>query len=125
MLRTREEVVEASLRFPGAYEDYPFDDPNWTVMRRRDTKRGFAWIYERGGKLCVNLKAEPETALFWRSVFPSVTPAYHMNKEHWNTVILDGSVPEETLLGMLEDSYTLCGKSPSRAKKGNKWGRTT
>lgn len=107
---TRKEAVAFCLTFPGAYEDYPFDDPDWTVMRRKDTKRGFCWIFTREGRIWMNLKAEPETARFWRSVFPSVLPAYHMNKEHWNSVILDGSVPEETLSAMIEDSFALCGK---------------
>lgn len=109
-LKTREEAIEYCAAFPQAFEDYPFDDFNWTVMRRRDTRRGFAWIYERGGFMCVNFKAEPEWGLFWRDLYPSVTAGYHMNKKHWNTVILDGTVPDAEIESMLEKSYELCGK---------------
>lgn len=107
---TREEVIEYCMTFPYAYEDYPFDDSNWTVMRRSDTKRGFAWIFERQGHIWVNLKAEPELAEFWKNVYASVVPAYHMNKTHWISVILDGSVPEGEIMGMIADSFTLCAK---------------
>jgi len=79
-------------------------------MRRSDTNRGFAWIFERQGQLWLNLKAEPDWASFYRSVYPSVLPAYHMNKEHWNSVILDGTVPPDELESMIVRSYGLCGK---------------
>lgn len=92
------------------YEDYPFDDPNWTVMRRSDTRHGFAWIFERQGQIWVNLKTDPDWGHFFRDVYPSVVPAYHMNKLHWNSVILDGTVPDDEIKAMIERSYTLCGK---------------
>ena len=109
-MKTRKDVIEYCLSFLTAYEDYPFDDFSWTVMRRRDTTRGFAWIFERGGRLWVNLKAEPNRGLFWRGAYDSVQPAYHMNKEHWISVILDGTVPDEDVKTMISDSYFLCGK---------------
>ena len=107
---TREAVIEYSLTFPFSYEDYPFDDPNWTVMRRSDTKRGFAWIFEKDGHIWVNVKAQPDWALFWRDLYPSVLPAYHMNKTHWNSIVLDGSVPDDAVEDMISRSYDLCGK---------------
>ena len=106
----REEVIGYCMTFAYAYEDYPFDDANWTVMRRSDTKRGFTWIFERQGHIWVNLKADPAYADFWKNVYSSVLPAYHMNKTHWISVILDGSVPEAELMGMIADSYALCAK---------------
>ena len=109
-MKTRKEIIEFCLTFPASYEDYPFDDFNWTVMRRRDTTKGFAWIFERDGRLWVNLKADPERGLFWRGAYESVLPAYHMNKEHWISVIMDGSVPVEDVETMIGDSYRLCGK---------------
>jgi len=107
---TREEAIAFCATFPGAYEDYPFDDLNWTVMRRLDNRRGFAWIFERGGRIWINLKCEPDWAEIYRLQYPAVEPAYHMNKRHWNSVILDGSLEEDTIRGMIEDSYRLCGK---------------
>lgn len=103
----RKKMISFCLTFAGAYEDYPFDEGNWTVMRHTDTKKSFACIFERYGEIWINLKSEPMQAEFLRSVYASVIPAYHMNKIHWNSVILDGSVPEEELYSMIEDSFNL------------------
>jgi len=111
MTMTRRELIDYCLTFPAAYEDYPFDaivdDNAWTVMRHRANKKSFAFIYERGGQLCVNLKCNPAESDFLRQVFVSVTPAYHMNKEHWNTVALGGDVPEDELRRMIGNSFDL------------------
>ena len=107
---TRKEAVEYCLTFPGAFEDYPFDDTNWTVMRRGDNRRGFAWIFEREGNLWINVKVQPDWAEVWRQAYESVVPAYHMNKRHWNSIILNGGVPEEEIQAMIADSFRLCGK---------------
>ncbi len=107
---TRRELIEYCLTYPDAYEDYPFDDINdagaWTVMRHRLNKKGFAFIYEREG-LCVNLKCEPLRADFLRQLYAGVTPAFHMNKVHWNTVRIDSDVPEDALHDMLDHSWRL------------------
>ena len=108
-MKTRKELIDYCLGFDGAYEDYPFDDPNWTVMRRGDTKKGFAWIFERQGHIWVNVKTSPNMSCFYRENFKSVIPAYHMNKEHWNSVIIDGSVPEAITKKLITESYGLCG----------------
>ncbi len=108
---TRQELIDFCLTFPAAYEDYPFDDITdagaWTVMRHKTNKKSFALIYERGGKLCVNLKSEPLEADFLRQMFEAVTPAYHMNKTHWNTVTLGGDVAGDELERMIKCSYDL------------------
>lgn len=114
MLNNRRDIIEYCLTFPHAYEDYPFDDPNWTVMRRRDTSKGFAWIFERENHLWLNLKAEPDWAQLYRSQYPCVIPAYHMNKKHWNSLILDGSMLDREICSMIEISYHLCGKNAHR-----------
>lgn len=108
---TRRELIEICLGFPGAFEDYPFDpDPGsedaWTVMRHQLNQKSFALIYERGG-LCVNLKCGPVRADFLRQVYRGVAPAYHMNKAHWNTVLVHSDVPEAELFAMVEHSYRL------------------
>ena len=109
---TRRELIDLCLTFPGAYEDYPFDDLTasdhpWTVMRHQSNKKGFAHIYERGGRLCVNLKCNPLEADLLRGAFEDVLPGYHMNKTHWNTVRIGGDVPEDELLRMIRNSYDL------------------
>ena len=111
----RKEIIELCMTFPKAYEDYPFDDPNWTVMRRSDTSRGFAWIFEREGKLWVNIKLPPDWGDFWRGVYPAILPAYHMNKKHWSSVIQDGTVPKEEFEALVAKSYDLCGKGHSQS----------
>ena len=107
----RQELIDFCLAFPAAYEDYPFDDitdpGKWTVMRHRINRKSFAFIYERHGKLYVNLKCDPFEADFLRQVFVDVTPGYHMNKTHWNTVTPNGDVPDVDLMRMVERSYDL------------------
>ena len=111
---TRRELIEYCLTLPAAYGDYPFDDGAahsddgaWTVMRHRTNKKGFAHIYERNGKLCINLKCDPFEADFLRQMFEDITPGWHMNKVHWNTVTLGGDMPEEELKRMMGNSYDL------------------
>ena len=117
---TRKDLIDFCLTFPAAYEDYPFDDVAddgaWTVMRHRTNKKSFALIYQRHGKLCVNLKCEPLEADFLRKVFADVTPAYHMNKVHWNTVTLGGDVPDEKLKRMIGRSYDLIKPKVRKAR---------
>ena len=119
---TRCELIDYCLTFPAAYEDYPFDDVvdenAWTVMRHRTNKKSFAFIYERSGHLCVNLKCDPFEADFLRQAYRDVTPAYHMNKTHWNTVIIDGDVPEDTQQQMIGKSFDLI-KPKARAKQNS------
>jgi len=107
----RQELIDYCLAFPEAYEDYPFDsitDPGkWTLMRHGGNKKSFALIYERGGRLCINLKCDPFDASFLRQAFTDVTPGYHMDKTHWNTVTLGGDVPVEELKQMIWWSYDL------------------
>ena len=103
----RKSLIEYCLTFPGTYEDYPFKDSNWTVIRLRKNKKVFAWIFEREGKLWVNVKTDPEWRDFWRDAFESIVPAYHLNKEHWNSLILDGSIPNETVEKLITESYEL------------------
>lgn len=111
---TRRELIDFCLTFPSAYEDYPFgggdahsDDGSWAVIRHRINKKSFAHIYRRNGKLCVNLKCDPFEADILRQTFSDVTSAYHMNKTHWNTVALNGDVPEGELKRMIVNSYDL------------------
>lgn len=69
----------------------------------------FAAIYLHEGRIWMNLKAEPLRGDFLKSVFPAVVPAYHMNKTHWISLILDGSVPEAEILSMIRESHRLTG----------------
>ena len=103
----RKEAIGYCLTFKDVYEDYPFHDPNWCVMRHKSTKKTFALIYEKDNNIWINVKCDPEWRDFWRNAFASVVPAYHMNKTHWNSIILDGSVPEQDIRRMIAESYDL------------------
>ena len=66
-----------------------------------------------------NVKAEPERAEEWREQYAAVKPGYHMNKRHWNTVIVDGSIPARVVREMIDDSYRLVVMSlPKKDKEG-------
>ena len=83
-------------------------------MRVKGSKKAFLWTYERNGYINLNVKADPEWRDFWRSAYPSVTAGYHQNKEHWNTIILDGTIPDKDIRRMIAESYDLITDSPSR-----------
>ena len=112
-MTTRQAVLDFGTGLPDVYIDAPFHDDNWVLLRRRSNKKAFAWTYEREGHMCVNVKVDPEWRDFWRSVYGSVLPGYHQNKEHWNTIILDGSIPDEEIKRMIYESYALV-----KGKKG-------
>lgn len=99
-----------------AYEDYPFDDANWTIMRHRRGGKIFAMIFEREGHIWLNLKETPEDCFILRELYPTVLPAYHMNKRHWVSVVLDGSMTDEEILPLIRKSYDLTAKKLRRAK---------
>jgi predicted DNA-binding protein (MmcQ/YjbR family) len=70
----------------------------------------------------VSLKCEPELAEQLRLTYPAVTPGYHLNKRHWNTVTIDGSLADETLAAMIEDSYDLVVEGlPRRTQEELGW----
>lgn len=95
------------MTFPDVYIDAPFHDANWVLLRYRKNRKAFAWTYERNGHIWVNVKVDPEWREFWRNAYPSVVPAYHQNKEHWNSIILDGSIPDSEIRRMIAESYDL------------------
>lgn len=113
-MKTRKEALEYGLSFEGAYQDAPFHDDNWQLVRYKPNKKAFLWTYERDGYVNLNVKTDPEKAFFWRKIYSSVVPGYHQNKENWNTVILDGSIPDKDIKLMIAESYDLVSDSPSK-----------
>lgn len=113
-MTTREEALKYGLSFPDTYQEAPFHDPNWQLVRVKGSRKAFLWTYEKDGHIWLNVKADPEWRDYWRGAFPSVIPGWHQNKEHWNTVILDGTVPEDAVLRMIEESYGMVTDSPSK-----------
>lgn len=76
-------------------------------MRHHTNKKCFAFTTVRNGQLIVNLKCDPFEADFLRHTYEDVTPGFHMNKMHWNTVALEGDVPEDEIKRMIARSYDL------------------
>ncbi|MBO5285326.1 MAG: MmcQ/YjbR family DNA-binding protein [Clostridia bacterium] len=106
-MTTKKEVIDFCLTLDGTYEAYPFNDINFTAMRHEKNDKIFALIFVRFDKVWINLKAEPNLAYMWKEIYPSVVPAYHMNKEHWISVILDGKILDEDVIRLISDSYYL------------------
>lgn len=111
---TREEVLKFGLSFQNTYEEKPFHDQNWQLVRVKGSRKAFLWIYDRDGYVNLNVKADPEWRDFWRSAYEAVTAGYHQNKEHWNTLILDGSIPDKDIKRMIAESYDLVTDSPTK-----------
>ena len=113
-MKTRKQALTYGLSFADTYQDAPFHDENWQLVRYRGNDKAFLWTYEREGFINLNVKAEPDKAIFWRSMYPAVIPGYHQNKAHWNTIILDGSIPDRDVKLMIRESYDLISDCPSK-----------
>lgn len=113
-MKAREEAINYGLSFPDTYMEAPFHDPNWQLIRVTGSKKAFLWIYERNGYVNLNVKVRPEWRDFWRDAYEAVTAGYHQSKEHWNTVILDGTIPDEVVKQMIAESYDLVTDSPTK-----------
>ncbi|WP_027421716.1 methylated-DNA--[protein]-cysteine S-methyltransferase [Lachnobacterium bovis] len=113
-MKTREEALSYGLSFPDTYQDAPFRDANWQLVRVKRSKKAFLWTYEKDGYININLKVDAEWRDFWRKTYNAVVPAYHQNKEHWNTIILDGSIPDDVIKRMIAESYDIITDSPTK-----------
>jgi predicted DNA-binding protein (MmcQ/YjbR family) len=109
-----EALREHCLSLPGATETFPFG-PNTSVFKVAG--RMFALSQLGADSLQVSLKCEPELAEALRATHAAVLPGYHLNKRHWNTVIIDGSLPGEAVRSMIEDSYDLVVSSLPRERQ--------
>jgi predicted DNA-binding protein (MmcQ/YjbR family) len=108
------------LEFPGSTETFPFG-PQTSVFKVADKMFALCRLAER--PLRLSLKCEPPLAEQLRATHAAVVPGYHLNKRHWNTVIIDGSLPEPTIREMIEDSYDLVvSKLPMSRRRALGWG---
>jgi predicted DNA-binding protein (MmcQ/YjbR family) len=92
------------LGFTGSVETFPFGEET-SVFKVAGKMFALSQLGQR--PLRVSLKCEPLLAAQLREAHDAVLPGYHLNKRHWNTVIIDGSVPEQLIKDMIEDSYDL------------------
>ena len=99
---------------PEAVEDYPFG-PDAAVFKVK--KKMFALLSQKNGVTNMNLKCDPYRAAALRDVYPAVIPGYHMNKLHWNTILLDGSIADDEIKNMIDHSYALVVKGLRSVEK--------
>ena len=102
------------LALPGASEEYPFGDE---VSVFKVGGKMFALSHLDGEPLQLSVKCDPELAVQLRSAYPAITPGYHLNKRHWNTITIDGSLPDDTVAELLRDSYDLVVASLPRTRR--------
>lgn len=118
-MKERKEAAAFCLTLENVFEDMPFHDPNWVVIRHKGNRKVFAWIFEKDNYIWINVKCDPEWRELWRNTYRSVLPGWHLNKEHWNSIILDGTVPDADIKRMIEESYDLT-KSTSLKSRNRK-----
>lgn len=97
-----------------AVAEYPFGPE---VLVYKVGGKIFALVPEDDGPLRMNLKCPPDEAEMLRAQYDAVQPGYHMNKRHWNTVTLDGTIDDATVRGMIDLSYDLIVQSLPRAER--------
>ena len=110
----RDRVIAACSAKPGSAEDYPFGDE---VAVFKVAGKMFALVTLGPALGSVSLKCDPDLAAGLRRRHAAITAGYHLNKRHWNTVELDGSVPEDELLDLIDHSYELVVARLSRAER--------
>jgi predicted DNA-binding protein (MmcQ/YjbR family) len=110
----RDRVIAACGGKPGSAEDYPFGDE---VAVFKVAGRMFALVSLGAAPGSVSLKCDPGLAASLRGRYPAVAPGYHLNKQHWNTVTLDGSVPDGEVLELVDHSYDLIVARLTRAQR--------
>ena len=98
-----ESLREYCIAKTGATESFPFGEDTLVF---KVNKKIFALV-NLDGDLSINLKCDPACAIELRERHPSVTPGYHMNKKHWNTINLDGTVPDKVVFSWIDHSYDL------------------
>jgi len=101
---TPDALLEFCLALPQSEETYPFGEET-TVFKVAG--KIFALTAIGATPLSVSLKIDPADSLALQADYPAITPGYHLNKKHWITVVLDGSVPEELVEEMIRGSYWL------------------
>ena len=108
------ELKARCLALPGAVEDFPFGDE---VSVFKVGGKMFALCALDGEPLRLSVKCEPDLAVQLRATYPAIAPGYHLNKRHWNTVTLDGSVPDEDVLELIDHSYDLVVARLTKAQR--------
>lgn len=106
-----EQLHEYALSLPDVTESFPFDE---TTLVMKAGGKMFLLVSLDEDPLRFNVKCDPERALELREEYPCVLPGYHMNKKHWNTIVVDGTLTNKQLKEMVLDSYNLVVKKKKK-----------
>ena len=109
-----EEIREYCITKPGVTEGFPFND---TALVFKVAGKMFTLLDLSEEERGISLKCDPELAIELREKHTEVTPAYHFNKKHWNTIIVGGSVSDQQIREWIDDSYDLVVQSLPKAKR--------
>ena len=111
---TETELEKILLVKNGSKKEFPFDKVTavYKVMNKM-----FALVSLKEGQININLKCLPDDALGYRDIYKCVIPGYHMNKKHWNTIIIDGEMKDEVLVDMINESYDLVVSKLTKKEK--------
>lgn len=110
-----EEFRNYCLSKKAVSESFPFDD---TTLVMKVLDKIFA-LANLDGVLSINLKCVPEKASELREQYPAVQAGYHMNKKHWNTVVIDDSIPDSLIKEWIDDSYNLVVSKMTKKQREN------
>ncbi len=111
------DIIKYCLSFEGAFKRYPFPRSGNPLIMSVDGTKMFCIIYENTKPLHISLKCEPVEADILRQMYNSVKSGYHLNKSHWNSVYIDGSVPPKEIKRMIFNSYHLVKNKRKHKKK--------
>ena len=109
-----EELEKVLLGKNGSKKEFPFGE-DVAVYKVMD--KMFALVSLKDGLININLKCLPDDALGYRDIYECVIPGYHMNKKHWNTVIVNGEMKDEILVDMIDESYALIVSKLTKKEK--------
>lgn len=108
------DVRDYCLELPGTEEDFPFGVDIYVYKVKGKI---FAILFTGQGEARLNLKCDPDEALALRDIFPAISPGYHMNKKHWNTLRLNQTVPEREIKRQIDQSRLLVLQSFTKAQR--------
>mgnify|MGYP000702514158 FL=1 len=104
----KEKIIKFCLTLENTYMDCPFpNDFESVTMKHIKNNKWFVLIMNVNDKLYINVKTNPDYSDILRNTYDYIIPAYHMNKEHWNTIIIDEKVDEDLVKELIEQSYQL------------------
>jgi predicted DNA-binding protein (MmcQ/YjbR family) len=113
-MKPNQSLHDYLISLPAALLDYPFGDD---IHVYKVEGKVFAIYFKDAKSESINLKCDPEMAEQLRSIFTEITPGYHMNKKHWNTLDLTGDLPQSEVFRQIDHSYELIVKKLPKVVK--------